>query len=125
MIRKAAFLVFTSLASNAFSTGLEIDRYAFQSDFRTYTPAESCAKANEALKLFTKLLSDKAEQQHTCLQSQLSENDPRPTLCTSNSESYLSHSYIQQYELLRWMDCNPKRDPAYPRRTSAYKFLEN
>lgn len=65
------------------------------------------------------MLNERAEKLHACLQAQLEEQHPRPTSCTFDSIRYL-----QDYELLREIDCNPKRDPAFPRRTRAYRFLE-
>lgn len=126
MIKKIAATALIPLTSCSFAAELDIDKYAVnQEDFRNYSPAESCKKATEALKIFTQLLSNNAEQQHLCLQQQLSESTPKPLVCLSSSEAFPPYSFVQQYEQLRWIDCNPKRDPAYPRRTTAYRFLEN
>lgn len=123
MKKTIAMAAFLGLAGQAFATGLDIDKYVLNpDDIRSYTPAESCAKAKEALKVLTHILRDKAEELHACLADQLNEAEPTPTRCPLRTWTSLPR--LQDYETLRWIDCNPKRDPAFPTRTSAYRFLE-
>lgn len=121
MKKRIILVALSALTSSSFAE-LDIDKYnLFPEHIRTYSPAESCTKANEALKVLTRMQNERAEKLHACLQRQLKEDKPSPTVCTFE---YVSLRNMGDYEMLREIDCNPKRDPAFPRRTSAYNFLQ-